>query len=93
MLPPDVFEKLDEMNPLIYNSQTGRVDRKFRLFQHLSDEGIQYLRSHLEGLTSIMKLSSDKDDFKDKFKLVYADKINRIQKMKQDFSQITIDDV
>ncbi|MBW3492536.1 P63C domain-containing protein [Bacillus sp. FDAARGOS_1420] len=93
MLPPSVFEKLDEMNPLIHNSQTGRVDRKFRLFQHLSDDGIQYLRSHLEGLTSIMKLSSDKDDFKDKFKLVYADKITRIQKMKQDFYQITIDDV
>ncbi|MDM5187313.1 P63C domain-containing protein [Bacillus sp. DX4.1] len=93
MLPPNIFEKLDEMNPLIYNSQTGRTDRKFRLFQHLSDEGIQYLQNHLEGLISVMKLSSDKDDFKDKFKLVYADKIKRIQKMKQDVYHITIDDV
>lgn len=93
MLPPNVFEKLDEMNPLIYNSQKGRADRKHRLFQHLSNEGIQYLRSHLEGLISVMKLSSNKDDFKDKFKLVYADKIKRIQKMRQDVYQLTLDDV
>ncbi|PEO73169.1 P63C domain-containing protein [Bacillus toyonensis] len=84
MLPPNVFEKLDEMNPLIYNSQTGRVDRKVPLFRHLSDKGIQCLQSHLKVLISVMKLSSDKDDFKDKFKLVYADKIEQIQKMKQE---------
>lgn len=93
MLPPNVFEKLDEMNPLIYNSDTGRADRKFRLFQHLSTDGIQYLRSHLEGLISVMKLSSDKDDFKGKFKLVYADKIKKIQRMKQDTYLLTVDDV
>lgn len=93
MLPPNVFEKLDEMNPLIYNGDTGRADRKYRLFQHLSDEGIQYLRSHLEGLISVMKLSTDKDDFKDKFKMVYADKINRLEKMKQDNHQLSIEDV
>jgi hypothetical protein len=84
MIPPTVFEILDEMNPLIYNSKTGRSDRKSKLFQHLSDDGIHYLRSHLEGLTSVMKLSSDKDDFKDKFRLVFADKIKRIERMKQD---------
>lgn len=93
MLPPNVFEKLDEMNPLIYNSDTGRADRKFRLFQHLSTDGIHYLRSHLEGLISVMKLSSDKDDFKEKFKLVNADKIKRIERMKQDTYQLTIEDV
>ncbi|WP_260399431.1 P63C domain-containing protein [Peribacillus simplex] len=93
MLPPDVFEMLDEMNPRIYNSKTGRADRKSKLFQHLSNDGIHYLRSHLAGLTSVMKLSSDKDDFKGKFRLVFADKINRIERMKRDANQMSIDDI
>lgn len=93
MLPPSVFEILNEMNPLIYNSKTGRSDRKSKLFQHLSDDGIHYLRSHLEGLTSVMKLSSDKDDFKDKFRLVFADKIRRIERMKQDAHQMPIENL
>ncbi|MFJ7931523.1 P63C domain-containing protein [Peribacillus sp. NPDC096448] len=86
MLPPDVFEKLDKKNPLIYSSKTGRSDRKSKLFQHLTNNGIHYLKNHLEGLTYVMKLSSDKDDFKEKFSLVFADKIKRNEKMKRDLS-------
>ncbi|MGE7649195.1 P63C domain-containing protein [Peribacillus frigoritolerans] len=93
MLPPNVVELLYGMNPRIYNSKTGRAERKSKLFQNLSEDGIRYLRNHLEGLTFVMKLSSDKDDFKEKFKLVFADKIKRIEKMKQDAYRMTIDDI
>ncbi|MEB9879431.1 hypothetical protein P4K67_22040 [Bacillus cereus] len=40
-----------------------------------------------------MKFSSDKDDFKDKFNIVYAEKIKRMQKMKQDAYQFTVYEV
>lgn len=38
MLPPNVWEKLDEKNPLIYNTKKNRADRKYRLHQYLSEE-------------------------------------------------------
>lgn len=86
MLPPNVWDKLDEMNPLIYNSTKKRSDRKYALHQYLSeDKGVVYLREHLEGLTSVMKLSENIDEFKDNFNVVYASKIEKIEKMKKEY--------
>lgn len=92
MLPPNVWDKLDNINPLIYNSERGRWDRKHRLHQYLSeDKGLKFLREHLESIIPVMKLSSDIEDFKGKFELVYSDKIKAIEKMKDQY-QTTLDD-
>lgn len=99
MLPPNVWEKLDEKNPLIYNSEKNRSDRKHRLHQYLSEEnGLKFLREHLESLVTVMKLSQDMEDYKEKFALVYADKIKTLEKMKLQYQsqnqleyQITLD--
>ncbi|QPA32224.1 P63C domain-containing protein [Thermaerobacillus caldiproteolyticus] len=93
MLPPHVWEKLDEINPLIYNEETGRKRRKYRIHQYLSEEkGIPFLRSHLKGLIKVMKLSEDHNDFKQKFQQAFAEELSRIEKMKQEY-QMTIEDV
>jgi len=82
MLPSRVLGKLDNINPIIYDSKNKRSSRKSKVYQHLSEEGIHYLKNHLESLILVMKLSSDKDDFKEKFSLVFADQIKQIERMK-----------
>lgn len=92
LLPPNVWEKLDSMNPSIYNSDKDRWDRKHRLHQYLSeDNGLKFLRGHLDSLIPVMKLSTDIDDFKSKFAMVYSDKIKNIERMKDRY-QTTIED-
>lgn len=93
LLPPNVWEKLDSVNPNVYNSDNDRWDRKHRLHQYLTeDNGLKFLRGHLDILIPVMKLSIDMEDFKSKFALVYSEKIKNIERMKDSY-QTTIEDL
>ncbi|MGY3718715.1 P63C domain-containing protein [Sutcliffiella cohnii] len=85
LLPPTVWEKLDEMNPVIRIDGTSRYYRKYRIHQYLTeDKGLRFLREHLQALIPVMKLSKDIDDFRTNFNAVFADKIKSIKRMKEE---------
>ncbi|QFT90837.1 P63C domain protein [Bacillus sp. THAF10] len=85
LLPPTVWEKLDEMNPVIRIDGTSRYYRKYRIHQYLTeDKGLRFLREHLQSLIPVMKLSKDIDDFRANFNAVFADKIKSINRMKEE---------
>lgn len=82
LFPPNVWEKLDEINPPIWNIDNTRKRRKYHIYRHLNESGIQHLRTHLNKLIPVMKLSSDIDDFKNNFKIVFKDELYKIEQMK-----------
>lgn len=85
LLPPTVWEKLDEMNPVIRIDGTSRYYRKYCIHQYLTeDKGLRFLREHLQALIPVMKLSKDIDDFKVNFNAVFADKIKSVKRMKEE---------
>lgn len=99
MLPPKVWEKLDEINPTIYNINTNRKDRKNHIHRNLTDDGVKWLQHHLSSLIPIMTISKDMDDFKINFEKAFAKKINDIKLLKKKeeeiengFSQLSIDE-
>ncbi|GLF84513.1 P63C domain-containing protein [Bacillus safensis] len=92
LLPPNVWDEIDKQNPLL---QTDKYysKRKHHIHRYLSEEkGIRFLREHLESLIPVMKLSSDMEDFKEKFELVFNDKIKKIKQMQEQY-QLTLDDI
>lgn len=82
MLAPNAVEELDKYNPPIYNENTKRSDRKYRMYRHLTEEGIKELRDHLKQLVTVMKLSKDIEDFKVNFENVFSDKIQTLNELK-----------
>lgn len=88
MLPPQVWSKLDEINPTVWNEERKRLDRKYHIHRHLTDEGLRYLREHLQALIPVMKLSVNKDDFIEKFNLVFSDKLKALKEMKLEKKQL-----
>ncbi len=83
LFPPNVWEKLDEINPTIWNESKTRKSRKYHIFRHLNDSGLQHLRIHLNKLIPVMQLSSDINDFKHKFNIVFKDDLFQIEQMKK----------
>lgn len=91
MLPPHVWEKLDEINPTIYNEKKGRRDRKNKVYRHLTEDGIQWLGQHIHALIPIMKLSGDINEFKNNFDIAFEDKKKRIEELKSNQKQLELD--
>ena len=44
MLAPNAVEEIGKYNPTIYNANTKRYDRKYRMYRHLTEDGIKELR-------------------------------------------------
>ncbi|KGK88592.1 P63C domain-containing protein [Clostridium sp. HMP27] len=88
MLPPKVWSRLDEINPTVWNEERQRADRKHHIHRNLTDEGLRYLREHLQQLIPVMKLSSNKEDFVEKFNLVFSDKLRSLEEMKKEGKRI-----
>jgi hypothetical protein len=88
MLPPQVWSKLDEINPTVWSEEKKRSDRKYHIHRHLTDEGLRYLREHLQALIPVMKLSANKEDFIEKFNLVFGDKLKALEEMKFEKKQL-----
>lgn len=84
MLPPQVWQKLQEINPTIFIPSSQRKGRKNHIHRHLTDDGLKILRNHLQSLIPVMKLSSDIEDFRKNFNMVYADKLLLLEKMRAD---------
>lgn len=82
LFPPNVWEKLDEINPPIWNQDKTRKGRKYHIFRNLNDAGLEHLRTHLNKLIPVMQLSSDINDFKVKFNIVFKEDLQRIEQMK-----------
>lgn len=82
MLAPNAVEALDKFNPPIYNEDRRRSDRRYRMYRHLTEDGIKELREHLKQLVTVMKLSNNIDDFKIKFDNIFSDKIETLEQLK-----------
>lgn len=82
MLAPNAVEEIGKYNPTIYNANTKMYDRKYRMYRHLTEDGIKELREHLKQLVTVMKLSKDIDDFKTNFENVFADRIKTLTQLK-----------
>lgn len=82
LFPPNVWEKLDEINPTVWNTNNTRKGRKYHLYRHLNKSGIEHLRAHINTLIPVMKLSSDIDDFRNKFNIVFKNELFKIEQMK-----------
>lgn len=82
MLAPNAVEELDKYNPPIYNETTKRSDRKYRMYRHLTEDGIKELRDHLKQLVILMKVSKDIEDFKVNFENAFSDKIQTLNELK-----------
>lgn len=92
LLPPNVWDEIDKQNPLMETDKYYKK-RKYHIHRYLSeDKGIRYLREHLESLIPVMKLSSDMDDFKVKFDIVFKDRIKKIRQMQEKY-QLTLEDI
>ncbi|QOV13199.1 P63C domain-containing protein [Viridibacillus arvi] len=91
LLPPNVWEEIDKQNPLLPTNK-NYSKRKYHIHRLLSEQGVRYLREHLDNLTPVMKLSEEMDDFKSKFNIVFEDKIKIIEKMQEQY-QLSFDDV
>jgi len=91
LLPPNVWEEIDKQNPIITGNKYFNK-RKYHLHRYLSEEhGVRFLREHLESLMPVMKLSKDMDDFKEKFQIVFEDKLKKIKQMQEQY-QLSIQD-
>lgn len=82
MLPPKVWERLDEINPTVFNANKNRKDRKNHIHRNLTEDGQKWLQHHLSSLIPIMTISKDMDDFKCNFDRAFAKKINEIKVLK-----------
>lgn len=91
MLPPQVWEKLDQINPTVYNPNTNRRDRKARLYRNLTKDGIKWLQSHLQSLIPIMTLSENKEEFNKNFNKYFEKQLITRKKM-QDSGQLTFNE-
>lgn len=88
MLPPKVWEKLDEINPTVYNANTNRKDRKNHIHRNLTEDGVKWLQHHLSSLIPIMTISQNMDDFKVNFERAFAKKIDEINMLKKKEEEI-----
>ncbi|HBH1337202.1 TPA: hypothetical protein STZ03_001763 [Clostridioides difficile] len=82
MLPPQVWEKIDEINPVVFNNNKNRRDRKNHIHRNLTEDGLKWLQNHLSSLIPIMTISKNVDDFKSNFEIAFAKKITEIKIMK-----------
>lgn len=82
MIAPNAVYEIDRYNPTIYNKFTKRSDRKYRMYRHLTEDGIKELREHLKQLVTVMKLSKDIEDFKSNFENIFSEKIKSINELK-----------
>lgn len=99
MLPPQVWEKIEEINPTVLNPNTNRKDRKNHIHRNLTEDGQKWLQHHLSSLIPIMTISKDIDEFKLNFDKAFAKKINELKiiKSKEEdringYSQMKIED-
>lgn len=91
MLPPQVWDKIEEINPTILNPNTNKRDRKNHIHRNLTDEGKQWLQSHLSSLIPVMTISEDIEDFKIKFDKAFNRKIKELEKMESCYQLSLID--
>lgn len=82
MLPPQVWEKIEEINPTVFNANTNRKDRKNHIHRNLTEDGQKWLQHHLSSLIAIMTISNDMNEFKANFDRAFAKKLNEIKLMK-----------
>lgn len=82
MLPPQVWEELDRINPTVYNSIRNRSDRKNHIHRNLSKDGLKWLQGHLQALIPIMTISDNMDDFKKNFDKAFARKKEVLEELK-----------
>ena len=99
MLPPQVWEKIEEINPTVLNTNTNRKDRKNHIHRNLTEDGLKWLQHHLSSLIPIMTISKDIDDFNSNFERAFARKLNEIKSMKlkeqekiNGYSQLSLED-
>ncbi|MBU3200316.1 P63C domain-containing protein [Clostridium estertheticum] len=85
MLPSRVWEKLDKINPTVYNDSRNRSDRKNHIHRNLSEDGLKWLQGHLQGLIPIMTISDDMVDFKKNFNKAFAKKKEALVGMKNNY--------
>jgi P63C domain len=73
-MSPEVLKELEKKNPTLENRR-----RRRKHHQHLTEEiGVPHLERHLTKLVTVMQLSDNIDDFKEKFGRAFK-KINQLQ--------------
>lgn len=86
MLVPNAIEVFDKYNPTIYNEAKDRYDRKYRIYRNLTEDGIKELREHLKILVTVMKISTDIENFKTNFNIAFSNKIESLEALKSQYN-------
>lgn len=87
MLPPGILEELKIRTPIKVSKSTNKKYKENKYYQRLTETGIEEVDSYIDRIIMFMEMCDDINEFKSKFDKVFKDRLEVLEKMKNELSE------
>lgn len=87
MLPPGVLDELKRKTPIKVSKGSKKAYKVDKYYERLTETGIEEVDNYIDRIIMFMEMCDDIQEFKNKFPKVFKDRLDALEKMRNDFCE------